>query len=54
MRVRAVDDSINIWVKNQLVMSYRDSEYQSGKFAIQVHNPGMMVEAKDLYYRKIQ
>jgi len=54
MRVRAIDDSINIWVKDQLVMSYRDSEYQSGKFAIQVHNPGMRVEAKNLYYREIQ
>lgn len=54
MKVRAVGDSINIWVKNQLVMSYRDTEYTEGKFAIQCHNPGMMVEARNLYYRKLK
>ncbi|MFT3704390.1 MAG: DUF1080 domain-containing protein [Agriterribacter sp.] len=54
MRVRAVDDSLNIWVKDELVMSYKDSEYTEGKFAIQVHNEGMMVEARNLYYREIQ
>lgn len=54
MRVRAVGDSINIWVKGQLVMSYRDSEYKEGKFAIQCHNKGMSIEAKNLYYRKLK
>lgn len=54
MRVRAVGDSLNIWVKDQLVMSYSDAEYTEGKFAIQVHNAGMKVEAKNLYYREIQ
>lgn len=54
MKVRAIGDSINIWVKDQLVMSYSDSEYKKGKFAIQCHNPGMMVEARNLYYRKLK
>jgi hypothetical protein len=54
MKVRAVGDSINIWVKGQLVMSYSDSEYREGKFAIQCHNPGMTVEARNLYYRKLK
>lgn len=54
LKVRAVGDSINIWVKNQLVMSYRDTEYTEGKFAIQCHNPGMKVEARNLYYRKLK
>lgn len=54
MRVRAVGDSINIWVKEQLVMSYSDSEYSEGKFAIQVHNPGMRVEARKLFYKEIR
>lgn len=53
MKVRAVGDSLNIWVKDQLVMSYSDAEYKEGKFAIQVHNAGMKVEAKNLYYREI-
>ncbi|MCO5235064.1 MAG: DUF1080 domain-containing protein [Chitinophagaceae bacterium] len=54
MKVRAVGDSINIWVKGQLVMSYRDSEYKEGKFAIQCHNKGMSIEARNLYYRKLK
>ena len=54
MKVRAVGDSINIWVKGQLVMSYRDNEYKEGKFAIQCHNKGMSIEAKNLYYRKLK
>lgn len=54
MKVRAVGDSINIWVKEKLVMSYKDSEYTEGKFAIQVHNPGMRVEARKLFYREIK
>ena len=54
MKVQAVGDSLNIWVKDQLVMSYRDDEYKEGKFAIQVHNPGMRVEARNLYYREIK
>lgn len=53
MRVRAVGDLIQIWVKHQLVMTYRDSEYKKGHFAIQCHNPGMTIEAKDLYYRDL-
>lgn len=54
MQVRAVGDSINIWVKNQLVMSYSDSEYKEGKFAIQCHNEGMKAEARNLYYRELK
>ncbi len=53
MRVRAVGDSIRIWVKNQLVMTYKDDEYKKGHFAIQCHNKGMSIEAKDLYYRDL-
>jgi len=53
MRVRAVGDSIRIWVKDQLVMTYLDDEYKKGHFAIQCHNKGMRIEAKDLYYRNL-
>ena len=53
MRVRAVGDSIRIWVKDQLVMTYLDDEYKKGHFAIQCHNKGMRIEAKELYYRNL-
>jgi len=53
MRVKVKGDSIFIWVKEQLVMTYRDDEYKEGKFVIQCHNPGMTAEARNLYYRKL-
>lgn len=53
MRVKAVGPEINIWVNDQLVMTYSDDEYKKGFFAIQCHNPGMTVEAKELYYRDL-
>jgi len=53
MRVRAKGKLIQIWVNEQLVMSYEDEEYQKGFFAIQCHNPGMTIEAKELYYRDL-
>jgi hypothetical protein len=52
-RIRAVADNIQIWVNEELVMTYQDSEYKSGHFAIQGHNPGMKIEAKELFYRKL-
>ena len=54
MRVRAQGSLIQIWVNDQLVMTYEDEEYQSGFFAIQCHNPGMTIEAKELYYRNLK
>jgi len=53
MRVKARGSLIQIWVNEQLVMSHEDEEYRSGYFAIQCHNPGMTIEAKELYYRKL-
>lgn len=53
MRVKAVGPKIQIWVKDQLVMTYEDEEYKKGHFAIQCHNEGMTVEAKELYYRDL-
>ena len=34
-------------------MEYMDNEYSKGHFALQGHNKGMKIEAKDLYYRNI-
>jgi len=53
MRVLAVGDQIRIWVEDQLVMTYEDDEYTEGYFAIQCHNEGMTVEARELYYRDL-
>ena len=53
MRVKAVGDHIQIWVNGQLMTDYNDSEYKEGHFAIQGHNPGMKIEARDLFYRDL-
>ena len=53
MRVQAVGSKIKIWVNDELVMEYQDDEYKKGYFAIQCHNPGMTIEAKDLYYKDL-
>jgi hypothetical protein len=53
MRVQAIGSKIKIWVNEELVMEYEDDEYKQGFFAIQCHNPGMTIEAKDLYYKDL-
>ncbi len=51
LRIKAIGANIQIWVNEQLVTEFADSEYTQGHFAIQGHNPGMTIEAKELYYR---
>lgn len=53
MRIKAVGSAINIWVNDELVMTYEDDEYKKGFFAIQCHNPGMTIETKELYYKDL-
>jgi len=53
MRVRAEGKHIQIWVNEQLVMTYDDEEFKKGQFAIQSHNPGMRIEAKELFYKDL-
>jgi hypothetical protein len=45
-----VGERIQFWINGKLVMTYDDAEYKTGHFAIQGHNPGMKIEAKELYY----
>jgi len=52
-RIRAVGTHIQFWINDKLVMTYDDAEYKTGHFAIQGHNPGMKIEAKDLFYRDL-
>ncbi len=51
MKVMVVGDKIRVWVNGELLSELKDSEYTKGRFAIQGHNPGQIIEAKDLYYR---
>jgi hypothetical protein len=53
-RIRAVGGHIEFWINDKPVMTYDDNEYPSGHFAIQGHNPGMKIEAKDLFYRELK
>jgi hypothetical protein len=50
LRIRAVGNHIQFWIKDKAVMVHDDSEYKAGHFAIQGHNPDMKIEAKELYY----
>jgi hypothetical protein len=51
--IKAVGGHIQFWINGKLVMTYDDNEYKTGHFAIQGHNPGMKVEAKNLFYRSL-
>ena len=51
--IKAVGSKIEFRINGKKVMTYRDDEYTYGHFAIQGHNPGMMIEARDLYYRDL-
>ncbi|SHF23230.1 protein of unknown function [Mariniphaga anaerophila] len=52
-KIKAVGGKITFWINNKKVMTYEDDEYKAGHFAIQGHNPGMKIEAKDLFYRDL-
>ncbi len=52
-RIKVIGPHIEFFINNKLVMTYEDSEYTFGHFAIQGHNPGMKIEAKKLYYREL-
>ncbi|GAA5221357.1 3-keto-disaccharide hydrolase [Membranihabitans marinus] len=53
MHVIAIGPNIEIFINGQSVMKYRDSEYKTGYIALQCHNAGMTIEAKDLFYKKL-
>ena len=52
-RIKVVGSHIQFWINDKPVMTYDDSEYKTGHFAIQGHNPGMKIEAKALFYRNL-
>ncbi len=51
--IQAIGEKIKFWINGEMIMKYEDDEFKSGHFAIQVHNPGMRIEAKELYYRDL-
>lgn len=53
MRVQAIGSKIKIWVKDRLVMTHEDTEYTEGHIVLQSHNAGMLMEARNLYYKKL-
>ncbi len=53
-RIKVVGNKIKFWINNKPVMTYEDDEYKTGHFAIQGHNPGMKIEAKEMYYRNLK
>ncbi|MEF8812188.1 MAG: DUF1080 domain-containing protein [Bacteroidales bacterium] len=53
LRIKAVGDHLQIWVNDKLMTDCHDTEYTQGHFAIQGHDPGQKIEAKDLYYRDL-
>jgi hypothetical protein len=52
-RIKMIGSHIEFWINEKPVMTYDDDEYKKGFFSIQCHNPGMVIEAKDLYYRDL-
>ena len=52
-RIKMMGTHIQFWINGKLVMTYDDNEYKSGHFAIQGHNQGMKIEAKNLFYRNL-
>lgn len=53
MSVKMVGEKMEIWVKDQLMTEYTDSDYKEGHFAIQGHNPGQIIEIKEISYRDL-
>ncbi len=51
--IKMIGNKIEFKINGQIVMTYEDDEYKKGYFAIQCHNPGMIIEAKELYYRNL-
>ena len=53
MRAQVIGNQQKIWVNDELVMEFEDGDYTDGNVAIQVHNAGMTIEAKNLQYRDL-
>ncbi len=53
MKVQMVGEKMQIWVNDSLMTEYNDSDYHTGHFAIQGHNPGQTIAIQELSYRDL-
>lgn len=53
MKVQMIADQMKVWVNDELVLEFTDSDYTDGHFAIQGHNPGQIIEIKKLSYKDL-
>lgn len=53
MKVQMVGTDMKIWVNDKLMTEFTDTDYSSGHFAIQGHNPGQTIEIKELVYKDL-
>lgn len=53
MKVKMVGENMQVWVNDELMTEYTDSKFAKGHFAIQGHNPGQIIEIKELLYKDL-
>jgi hypothetical protein len=53
MRIRAKGDHIQIFVNGQKVVDTRNRDFQSGRIAIQCHDPFTIIETRDIFWRPL-
>ncbi len=53
MKVQMIGTDMKIWVNDKLMTEFTDTDYSSGHFAIQGHNPGQTIEIKELVYKDL-
>lgn len=53
MKVKMVGENMQVWVNDELMTEYSDSKFAKGHFAIQGHNPGQIIEIKELLYKDL-
>ena len=53
MKVQMIGADMKIWVNDKLMTEFTDTDYSSGHFAIQGHNPGQTIEIKELVYKDL-
>jgi hypothetical protein len=53
MKVKMVGENMKVWVNGELMTEFTHSKYSKGHFAIQGHNPGQIIEIKELKYKDL-
>ncbi len=53
MKVRMVGEKIEVWVNGELMTEHTDARFAKGHFALQGHNPGQIIEIKELMFKDL-